>query len=158
MGLRLGSNRSTAEHVAHDPATPDEIEAMRAHAAATIGDGFPAAPSEVVLVGGTASNLLKVTHEGAHDPILTRARIRHAIADLEATDAATSAERFGLNLTRARILPAGAAIALAILDRYGVDQARVSEAGIREGAILVVDHAGSGWREPLPSLTPGWRS
>ena len=70
----------------------------------------------------------------------------------------TTAERFGLNLTRARILPAGAVIVEALMARYGAASVRVSEAGIREGAILLVDHAGASWRDRLPSLAHGWRA
>jgi exopolyphosphatase/guanosine-5'-triphosphate,3'-diphosphate pyrophosphatase len=156
VGFQLGCNRLTAELVAHDPATRDEVAAMRALAAAALDDAPSAEPSDVVLVGGTASNLLNVTGGGPHDPVLTRARIEEAITNLADADTATSAERFGVNPARARMLPAGAAIALAIFDRYGVDRARVSEAGIREGAVLVVAHAGSDWRMRLPELAHGW--
>jgi hypothetical protein len=41
--------------------------------------------------------------------------------------------------------------------RYGVDTVRVSEAGIREGAILAADHVGGTWRDRLVDLAAGWR-
>ena len=68
-----------------------------------------------------------------------------------------ASERHLVRLIRARILPAGAAIVDAILERYGVDGLRVSEAGIREGTILAVDHAGPAWRDRLAELTHGWQ-
>jgi exopolyphosphatase/pppGpp-phosphohydrolase len=46
----------------------------------------------------------------------------------------------------------------AILDRYGVDRIRVSEAGVREGAILAVEHGGASWRDRLTELAHGWRT
>ena len=69
-----------------------------------------------------------------------------------------AAERHGIKPIRARILPAGAAILDAILERYGVQAIRVSEAGIREGAILAVQHSGPSWRDRLAELAHGWRT
>jgi exopolyphosphatase/pppGpp-phosphohydrolase len=62
-----------------------------------------------------------------------------------------------LNPKRAPLLPAGAVIVEALMRRYGVDRVRVSEASLREGAMLVVDHAGSEWRDRLAVLAHGWR-
>ncbi|MEA2578658.1 MAG: hypothetical protein QOD78_2246, partial [Chloroflexota bacterium] len=56
-----------------------------------------------------------------------------------------------------RLLPAGAVIVDAIMRRYEVDAVRVSEEGMREGAILVAEHAGRAWRDRLPELAHGWR-
>ncbi|MFL5650388.1 MAG: hypothetical protein ACJ777_03840, partial [Chloroflexota bacterium] len=63
-----------------------------------------------------------------------------------------------INPIRARILPAGAAIVDAILERYGADGIRVSEAGLREGAILAAAHEGPHWRDRLATLAHGWRT
>jgi exopolyphosphatase/pppGpp-phosphohydrolase len=46
----------------------------------------------------------------------------------------------------------------AILDRYGAERIRVSDAGLREGTILVVSHAGHAWRDRLSDLAHGWRT
>ncbi|MGC8634355.1 MAG: hypothetical protein ACP5VP_06775, partial [Candidatus Limnocylindrales bacterium] len=56
---------------------------------------------------------------------------------------------------RARILPGGAALVEAFLERYRLASASVSRAGIREGTILAVARAGSDWRERLPELVGG---
>jgi exopolyphosphatase/pppGpp-phosphohydrolase len=45
----------------------------------------------------------------------------------------------------------------AILERYAAASIRVSESGIREGAILAVEHAGRAWRDQLADLARGWR-
>ena len=45
----------------------------------------------------------------------------------------------------------------AILRALRRRRVRVSEAGIREGAILAVAHAGHAWRDRLPELAHGWR-
>ena len=82
---------------------------------------------------------------------------QEALVTLTARPAAETTERFGVNPTRARLLPAGAVIVDALMRRYGVDRVRVSEAGMREGAILVAHHAGRAWRDRLAELAHGWR-
>jgi exopolyphosphatase/pppGpp-phosphohydrolase len=157
-GLRIGSNRLTAERVRTDPASDDEIARMLADADELLRGAIDAHPSEVVVVGGTASNLLKVTNAGTGDTTITRARLAEALANLTTAPAEVTAERYLLNPTRARILPAGAVIVDALMRRYGIDRARVSEAGMREGAILVADHLPRGWRDRLTELAHGWRT
>jgi exopolyphosphatase / guanosine-5'-triphosphate,3'-diphosphate pyrophosphatase len=157
-GLRIGSNRLTADHVDSDPASDDEIARMLATADTLLGQSIEARPREVVIVGGTASNLLKVTNAGTSDQIITRARLAEALGNLTMAPAEQIAERYILNPTRARILPAGAAIVDALMRRYGVARVRVSEAGMREGAILVADHQRSTWRDRLTDLAHGWRT
>jgi exopolyphosphatase/pppGpp-phosphohydrolase len=66
-------------------------------------------------------------------------------------------ERHLVNPIRAGLLSGGAAIMGAILQRYGVDRIRVSDAGIREGTIQAVAHAGPAWRDRLADLAHGWR-
>lgn len=156
-GLRLGSARLTDRFVSHDPPLASEVDAMRNAALEAVRDAPAASPEEVVAVGGTASNLLKVLPAAALDRTLTRERIQEALAILATEPAAVASERHLINPIRARILPAGAAIFDAILDRYGVDRIRVSDAGIREGAILAVEHAGPAWRDRLAELAHGWR-
>jgi exopolyphosphatase/pppGpp-phosphohydrolase len=157
-GLRIGSNRLTAGFVESDPASDEEIARMLAAADELLHAAIDAKPTEIVIVGGTASNLLKVTNAGPADPIVTRARLAEALANLTMAPAAVTAERYVLNPTRARILPAGAAIVDALMRRYGVTKVRVSEAGMREGAVLVTDHQRRAWRDRLPELAHGWRT
>jgi len=157
-GLRLGCNRLTTRHVAHDPPTPDDIAAMTAAADLALADAIDVRPREIVAVGGTASNLLKVAPGGVPDTILTRERLAAALATLLERPAAETSELYGVNLKRARLLPAGATIVDALLRRYGATQVRVSDAGMREGAILIADHVGRAWRDRLDSLAHGWRT
>jgi exopolyphosphatase / guanosine-5'-triphosphate,3'-diphosphate pyrophosphatase len=156
-GLRLGSNRLMLQFVRDDPPTPQQIEAMATAADGILRTALPAAPTDLVLVGGTASNLLKVTAAGITDRVVTGGRVAEALATLTSADAAATSARFLVNPTRARLLPAGAVIVDAIMRRYGVDAVRVSEEGMREGAILVAEHAGRAWRDRLPELAHGWR-
>jgi exopolyphosphatase/guanosine-5'-triphosphate,3'-diphosphate pyrophosphatase len=156
-GLRLGSRRLSARFARTDPVDHDALVAMRAAADEILRDALPAAPADLVAVGGTASNLLKVTEAQAMDRILTRERLAEALTNLMGSPAATVAERFVLNPQRAPLLPAGAVIVEALMRRYDVDRVRVSLASLREGAVLVVNHAGRDWRDRLAELAHGWR-
>jgi exopolyphosphatase / guanosine-5'-triphosphate,3'-diphosphate pyrophosphatase len=156
-GIPIGSVRLTSKFVDHDPPTRGEIAAMSRAARAAIGSSPPARPREVVIVGGTASNLIRVLPGALLDRQLTPARIREALRALRQESAEEAAVRHAVRVERARILPAGATIVGAIIERYEVDHVRVSEAGIREGVILAIGHAGADWRDSLARLTQGWR-
>jgi exopolyphosphatase/guanosine-5'-triphosphate,3'-diphosphate pyrophosphatase len=155
-GIAVGSARLTAHCVAHDPPTREETEAMRRVAAAVVADAPDARPSEVVIVGGTATNLVRLVPAAMRDRTLTRRRIDRAVAALAAGPAAGVAAQHRLRVERARVLPAGAAVVGAILERYGVKRARVSDRGIREGLAIALAHAGRDWRDRLPGLVHGW--
>lgn len=157
-GLRLGSARLTRAHLRHDPPDPAEVAAMVEDARTTLADAPHARPREVVGVGGTASNLVKLLPAAIDDRMLTRDRLAEIQRILAREPAAETAGRHAINPTRARLLPAGAAIVEALLERYGLEAMRASEASLREGAVLAVLHAGAGWRDRLADLARGWRS
>lgn len=155
-GLPIGAARLTVDVVAHDPPTPSEIAELRAAAQRQLASAERAHPGAIVFVGGTASNLAKVVPSATVDHVLTRRRLAAAFRILGSHPAEATAARFGISRLRASILPAGAAIVGAFLDRYAVPQGQVSESSIREGTILAVARAGDRWRERLPELTRGW--
>jgi exopolyphosphatase/guanosine-5'-triphosphate,3'-diphosphate pyrophosphatase len=157
-GLPVGSSRLTDALVQSDPATQTEIDALRSAATAAAGDAPPGSPSEIVAVGGTASNLIKVLHLAGDDRRLTRERIDEAIRVVAGERSEAAAARHIINPRRARLLPAGGAILEAILDRYGLEAITVSESGVREGTVRVVEHAGRDWRDRLTELARGWRA
>jgi hypothetical protein len=155
-GLRLGSARLTQDHVREDPPTLTEIEAMVEESRRALRQAPEASPVDLIAVGGTASNLMRLLPATVMDRTLTSRRIAIALAMLTVETSTEAAARHTLRLTRARILPAGAVIVDAILERYAVDRMLVSEAGIREGAVLVASMAGAAWRDRLPVLAAGW--
>ncbi len=157
LGLRLGAGRLTQRLVAGDPPTTEEIEAMRVEARRVLAGAPVGSPRGIVAVGGTVSNLLKVVRFGATEGTLSRSENERAMALLAAEPSELAAKRHAIRPVRARLLPAGAVIVEAILDRYGADEIRVSDAGIRDGAILAAAHAGLAWRDRLPVLAHGWR-
>jgi exopolyphosphatase/guanosine-5'-triphosphate,3'-diphosphate pyrophosphatase len=156
-GVRLGAGRLTQRFVANDPPTADEIRAMGAEAHRALEDAPDGFPRGIVAVGGTVQNLIKVVRSGASEGGLSRDENARALALLQAEPSELAAERYAVRPVRAKMLPAGAVIVEAILDRYGADEIQVSNAGIREGAILAAAHAGHAWRDRLPVLAHGWR-
>ena len=157
-GLRVGSARLTDRFVGHDPPITAEVASMRAAAGEAVVAAPDAVPTELIAVGGTASNLVKLLPEAIDDRILTRERIASIQAILATQPAEATSVRYGINPVRARLLPAGGAVVDAILERYDADAIRVSEAGLREGVILAVRHAGPSWRDRLADLAHGWRT
>ena len=167
-GLPLGAARLSARFVSHDPPQPAEAAAMLDHARAALADAprdgpadgraaLSAAGASIVAVGGTAENLLRIVPNVATPGHVSTADLVEAMARLAGSPAQTVAARHGVRPARARLLPAGAAILLAVLERYGAELLRVSRAGIREGAILAVAIAGVAWRDRLADLATGRR-
>ena len=66
------------------------------------------------------------------------------------------AATYGLREARIRLLAAGASIIQALLDRLDIASGRVVDTGIREGAIIAADRAGTAWRDRLEELAHGW--
>lgn len=158
IGIRLGSARLIERHAEHDPPTKDEMAAMRRAADAALAGAPAATVDELVVVGGTATNLLRVIPPEGDDRTLDASRIESVIERLTEEPSAAVAVRHGVHPARARTLPAGAAILRALIDRYGVDRLTVSDASLREGAVIALARAGGSWRTALPALVRGPRA
>ncbi len=156
IGIRLGGARLTAAFGGSDPPTSAEIDAMRSEAVRVIGAAPQVEAAELIAVGGTASNLVKVLPAAALDRRLDRPRLEAALEVLRSEPSSSAAERHAINPTRARLLPAGSLIIEAILGHLGIDELTVSEAGVREGTVLAQAHAGFAWRDRLVALARGW--
>lgn len=156
IGLRLGGARLSAAFVAHDPPTSAEIESMRVEARRLVAESPALSLAELVAVGGTASNLVKVLPAAALDRRLDLDRLQAALDVLVSEPSALASERHAINPTRARLLPAGAVILEAILLRLGLAELTVSESGVREGLVLVQARSPIAWRDQLASLARGW--
>lgn len=156
FGIPVGGARLTERFVEDDPPSASEVAALRDAAGDLLATAPDARIRELVAVGGTASNLLKVLPAAALDHKLTRRRLADAMAVLMAEPSHEASERHAVNPIRARVLPAGAAILEAVMKRYGLDRLHVSEAGIREGTAHITAYAGACWRDRLRSLAHGW--
>ena len=89
--------------------------------------------------------------------MLTRRRITVALAMLTVQRSAEAAERHLLRPQRARVLPAGALIVDAILERYACRTApRVATRGSGRGWLSRPRPPASEWRDRLSTLVVGW--
>jgi exopolyphosphatase/guanosine-5'-triphosphate,3'-diphosphate pyrophosphatase len=156
VGLRLGAARLTGRHVKQDPPGLDELTGLRKAAAEAVVAAPSSQPAEIILVGGTASNLLKIVPDGRLKRRLTTSDLETAFGVVAGHSAEALVERFLVRPARARILGAGAAIVEAIMVRYGVEEVRVADGGVREGTVVAVAHAGAAWRDRLEQLAHGW--
>lgn len=154
-GLPLGAARLSRQLVRGDPPDGAEISALLEECRRVLEGAPEGSPAELVAVGGTASNLLRI---GAplDAPILTRTRIQEALSILTDAPADLISSWYNVKPSRARVLPAGAAILLAVAERYGAAGIRVSHSGLREGLVLAATHAGPTWHRELAWLAHGW--
>lgn len=136
-GLATGSNRLSNDIVDNDPPTKREVARLRRRARELVADLPLAKPERGIFVGGTATNIVKLRP-------LAASSFDKLFADIRSAPAATLAEQFGLRLRRSLQLAAGAALTEAILDRYGLTEAEVSDASLRDGAILAAQRVSQG--------------
>ncbi len=155
-GLQVGATRLTGRFIAGDPPSGRDLAALRAAAADVVAAAPAFRPAEVVLVGGPASNLLKVIQDAPEARRLGSGDLDTAFRLVANEPSEEIAARHGLRPARARILAAGAAIVEAIMLKFGVTEIRVADSGIREGTVLAVAHAGASWRDDLDRLAQGW--
>jgi exopolyphosphatase/guanosine-5'-triphosphate,3'-diphosphate pyrophosphatase len=156
FGIRGGSATLTDALVRHDPPTEDEIRSLHSAARELLRQGPRIPPRRLVAVGGSATNLLRVLPVATADRVLTQQRLGDISATLAAEPAVIAAERHGVNPARARLLPAGAAILQAVLERYDAPEADIVDTGIREGIVLAMSRAHAAWRRDLRSIAAGW--
>ncbi len=148
--LPFGSARLTNSIVRNDPPTVDELSALMA-AARDVVDGaiWPlhagASIRRAVFVGGTATNVARLG-------VLDRAHLNEDLNTLARMTADEVVAHFVVRPRRARQLAAGVAIVSALLDRFRLDQAEVSNASLRDGAIIASLARGDTWREALDEL------
>lgn len=158
-GVQVGAGRLTRRIVDRDPPTTEHFAELK-RAADEAFEWTPVRPpGELVFVGGTASNLLKLLRRAGNpdrDDRLDREALALARAIVTATPAEMLAATYGLREARIRLLAAGAAIIETVLDRVGMESGRVVDTGIREGAIVAADRAGDDWRDRLEELAHGW--
>lgn len=143
VGLGSGSARLTNAIVEHDPPTTAELARLH-RAVRRLSRELPSLPHsngelwQAIFVGGTATNLARL---GA----LTRAGLAEDELGLARMSGAEIGEHFGVRPQRARQLAAGASIVEAILDQFALDEALVSQASLRDGAIIAAARFGNAW-------------
>jgi exopolyphosphatase/pppGpp-phosphohydrolase len=135
-----------------DPPRPREWQELRRHAQIALADLTVADVHRLILVGGTATRLLKLVPATLISRTIEREDLAAMGERLVGLTAKEVAERFAISQRRARLLPAGIAIVEALLQRTTAREVTVDRGGIREGLVVAVARAGDGWREALPTL------
>ena len=148
--LPLGSARLTNAIVRNDPPSLDELNELVATAREIVDgaiwpDHAGASIRRAIFVGGTATNVARLG-------LLDRAHLNEDLSTLSRLTADEVVEHFGVRPRRARQLAAGVAIVSALLDRFLLGQAEVSEASLRDGAIIAALARGEDWLAALDDL------
>ncbi len=152
ISMPLGAGRLYRDFLAHDPATPEEIRALRTHARATIAKSirplvkaFPA--DRCVASSKTFRSLSRIAGAAPSGagPYVPRSLKRSQLTDIVTRlSPMTIAERVGLpgvSASRAPQLLAGAITAEAALELLDVDHVDICPWALREGVILrQLDH------------------
>lgn len=126
----LGSLRLSARVGCSDPPSKGDVAALRAEARAAFEHVTPPLPKTAIAVGGTARALKKLVGR-----TLGQEELRDALRLLRKEPAEELATRFGLDVWRARALPASAGIALEVQRLLGIPL-EVGRGGLREGVAL----------------------
>ncbi len=139
QSLPIGAGSLTADHLGHDPPTPDEMVAAKRGVARVCAVLPPAPPAgadwEPVITGGSANTLAMLPSASCQAGVLTQACLADLERRLAGQSTATLAQRYSLTPERARIVYAGCLIIQQLLHWSGHEIWRVSIAGIREGII-----------------------
>ena len=94
------------------------------------------APSAALGVGGTIAQLAALDAPRVHGHRLSRTRAREQLERLAAMSVEERRTVPGMEPERAPVIVAGAAVLVAVLDRYGLDEIEVSERDILDGIAL----------------------
>jgi exopolyphosphatase/guanosine-5'-triphosphate,3'-diphosphate pyrophosphatase len=154
----VGSVRITERHIANDPPTAAEIDAITRElarvfaavpdAARTSRDGAGAGARSPVGIAGTMTTLAAVAmrmdpYDGArvHGYVMTVDELRRVVADLAALPIDARRALPGMEPKRADVIVAGGLIALALADRLDAREVRISDRGVRWGLAATLAHA-----------------
>lgn len=150
--LPVGSSRLTNAHVRNDPPSRLELDALiDAAREAVFAADWPdhmGAIRSALFVGGTATNIARLGQ-------LDRAHLNEDLDTLARMPAADVVDHFGVRPRRARQLAAGVAIVSALLDRFLLGRADVSDASLRDGAVLCALARGDDWLTAIDEMIAG---
>ena len=126
----VGSGALADHYLRSDPPTPDELDAVRAHACDVLTTRKVPFTDCAVAVGGSAASLRRMVGD-----VLTPDSLEKAIGVLSGAPAAEVAARLSLNAERVRLMPAGILILDAAARRLG-QPLQIGRGGLREGLLL----------------------
>jgi exopolyphosphatase / guanosine-5'-triphosphate,3'-diphosphate pyrophosphatase len=130
MSVPLGSGDLARGFLRSDPPSAAELAAARREVDAQLEELEVPRPAEAAAVGGSAASLSRLGGR-----LLDAAAFTRALGELGAAPAREVARRFGLEVERVRLLPAGLLILQAASGRFGTPLI-VAGGGLREGVLL----------------------
>ncbi|WP_438493742.1 Ppx/GppA phosphatase family protein [Streptomyces asiaticus] len=147
VSLPLGAGRLTGAWLPGDPPDPADVRTLRRHVRAeiarSVGDfSRHGAPDHVVATSKTFKQLARITGaarsaEGLYvERRLTRRALEEWVPKLATMSTQERAQLPGVSEGRAGQLTAGALVAEAAMDLFGVDQLEICPWALREGVIL----------------------
>jgi exopolyphosphatase/guanosine-5'-triphosphate,3'-diphosphate pyrophosphatase len=128
--LAMGSGHLTERCLPSDPPADGELAEARRVVASVLEDVEVPRPDEAAAVGGSAASLARLAGPLLDEPTLSR-----SLGLLASQPAREIAARFGLEVQRVRLLPAGLLILQAACERFG-QPLRLGHGGVREGLLL----------------------
>src|SRR4051794_16959971 len=142
--LRLGAVRVSERFLPDEKASPKDIKALRAHAAAELEKlGWWSGGGRLVGIGGTIRNLaaaamkrLDVPHVDGQGFTLPPGALEGLFEELAPRPASKRNQVKGIKYDRADVILGGALVLATALDEGGFDAIEVTEAGLREGAFF----------------------
>lgn len=126
----VGALRLTAARLENDPPSDEELAAAARATHEAFAGTVPPRPHTALVVGGSARAIAKLVGRR-----LGQRELEEALELLTARRAAKVARLHGIDVERARVLPAGALILAEVVRRLGVPL-RLGRGGLREGVAL----------------------
>ncbi|PRX06717.1 UNVERIFIED_ORG: exopolyphosphatase/guanosine-5'-triphosphate,3'-diphosphate pyrophosphatase [Actinomadura viridilutea] len=147
ISLPLGAGRLTRDRLSADPPPPDELRALRRHVRAEIARRVGEVarfgpPDHAVATSKTFKQLARITGAAptSEGPYVKRVlRHQELVEWAEKLARMTAEERTrlpGVSARRAPQLPAGAVVADAAMDLFGLPELEICPWALREGVIL----------------------
>lgn len=154
--IPIGSGWLHDRYLPSNPPTYDEIAVADAFLR-TYFQGMPLKhhPPVLIATGGSANSLLYLVHRAfhmeEHQRCLTQQDLIRCQGLLSSLTAEEIADRYNIEIARARILLAGALIIQTVMARLHVNEIQISSHGIREGVLLAYERFGERWLEIVSS-------
>ena len=148
--IPIGSGWLHDQYLFSDPSAQAEVAKAQDFLRKYIQDiGVPQPPPALMVTGSSAKSLLNLARQAlkvdANSDRLTRKDLLGCLGLLQALQAEDIAQRYGQELERAKVLPGGALLMLAMMEYLHLDEIRVSDHGLREGILLAYARYGERW-------------
>ncbi len=147
LSLPLGAGRLTRDWLPDDPPSPKQIKKLRKHVRAEVANvavrlNRYGQPELSVATSKTLRQLARITGAPSRDEglyirrVLTREALALWTPKIAEMPSAKRTDLPGVSVGRARQLVAGAVVAEAVMDIFGIEELQICPWALREGVIL----------------------